>query len=122
MTAIFVLLQKQRRLYKKYEIVVKLDGTYSIGQSGFALYHILVEDNNGESQPVAFFFIKEETIEAISACLKVFADVRIIIASPKGEANNRIRRKKKAMSLCLYVCMSRSITQVFYDRFRTFWF
>ena len=28
-----------------------------------------------------------------------------IIASPKGEANNRIRRKKKAMSLCLYVCM-----------------
>ena len=28
-----------------------------------------------------------------------------IIASPKGEANNRTRRKKKAMSLCLYVCM-----------------
>lgn len=53
--------------------------TVNIGQSGFALYHILVEDNNGESQPVAFFFIKEETIEAISACLKGFADVRIII-------------------------------------------
>jgi hypothetical protein len=30
---------------------------------------------------------------------------KLIIASPKGEANNRIRRKKKAMSLCLYVCM-----------------
>jgi hypothetical protein len=29
----------------------------------------------------------------------------VIIASPKGEANNRIRRKKKSMSLCLYVCM-----------------
>jgi hypothetical protein len=53
--------------------------TVNIGQSIFALYHILVEDNNGESQPVAFFFIKEETIEAISACLKGFADVRIII-------------------------------------------
>jgi hypothetical protein len=31
--------------------------------------------------------------------------VNQFIASPKGEANNRIRRKKKAMSLCLYVCM-----------------
>jgi hypothetical protein len=29
----------------------------------------------------------------------------LIIASPKGEANNRIRRKKKAMSLCLSVCL-----------------
>jgi hypothetical protein len=28
----------------------------------------------------------------------------IMIASPKGEANNRIRRKK-AMSLCLSVCV-----------------
>jgi hypothetical protein len=27
-----------------------------------------------------------------------------IIASPKGEANNRIRRKKKALSLCMSVC------------------
>jgi chromosome segregation ATPase len=44
-----------------------------------------------------------------------------IIASPKGEANNRIRRKKKAMSLCMSVCMSRSIARAFYDRFRTFW-
>jgi hypothetical protein len=29
----------------------------------------------------------------------------LIIASPKGEANNRIRRKKKVMSLCMSVCM-----------------
>jgi hypothetical protein len=35
----------------------------------------------------------------------VFLCKGLIIASPKGEANNRIRRKKKAMSLCLYVCM-----------------
>ncbi len=31
-------------------------------------------------------------------------DKKSVIASPKGEANNRIRRKKKAMSLCMYVC------------------
>jgi hypothetical protein len=30
--------------------------------------------------------------------------VSSLIASPKGEANNRIRRKKKAMSLCMCVC------------------
>jgi hypothetical protein len=30
---------------------------------------------------------------------------KILIASPKGEANNRIRRKIKAMSLCMYVCV-----------------
>jgi hypothetical protein len=28
----------------------------------------------------------------------------LVIASPKGEANNRIRRKKNTMSLCLSVC------------------
>lgn len=58
MAAIFVQLDKQWRLYKKYGIVVQLDGTYITTQSWFALYHILIEDNNGDSKPVAFFFIK----------------------------------------------------------------
>lgn len=41
--------------------------------------HLLIEDNNGDGQPVAKFFIKEETTEAISACLKVFSEVRTTI-------------------------------------------
>ncbi|KAI9550671.1 hypothetical protein GHT06_004575 [Daphnia sinensis] len=59
---------------KTYARKKQLDGTYSTTQSGFALYHILIEYNNGDSKPVAFFFIKKETIEAISACLKVLTD------------------------------------------------
>ncbi|KZS10349.1 Uncharacterized protein APZ42_025207 [Daphnia magna] len=51
----------------------QMDGTYSTNRAGFALYHLLIEDNNGKSQPVAVFFIREETTEAISECLKVFA-------------------------------------------------
>jgi hypothetical protein len=75
--AIYIQLDKQRKLYKKYGKVVELDGTYRITKAGFALYHLLVKDNNGDGQPVAKFFIKEETTEAISACLKVFSEVNI---------------------------------------------
>jgi hypothetical protein len=73
--AIFVQLGKQRRLYSKYGIVLQLDGTYNSNKIGFALYHLMIEDNNGDSQPVAMFFIREETTEAISECLQVFSDV-----------------------------------------------
>jgi hypothetical protein len=74
-TAIFVQLEKQRKLYKMYGKVVEVDGTYNIDQAGFALYHLLIEDNNGDGQPVAMFFIREETTEAISECLRIFAEV-----------------------------------------------
>ncbi|KZS01196.1 Uncharacterized protein APZ42_002218, partial [Daphnia magna] len=72
--AIFVQLERQRKLYKKYGKVLELDGTYKTTRAGFALYHILIEDNNGDGQPVAKFFIKEETIEAIAECLRVFSE------------------------------------------------
>ncbi|KZR99533.1 Uncharacterized protein APZ42_004559, partial [Daphnia magna] len=72
--AIFVQLERQRKLYQKYGKVLELDGTYKTTRAGFALYHILIEDNNGDGQPVAKFFIKEETIEAISECLRVFSE------------------------------------------------
>nr|CAH0109598.1 unnamed protein product [Daphnia galeata] len=72
--AIFVQLSKQRKLYSKYGAVLQLDGTYNTNKLGFALYHLMIEDNNGDSQPVAMFFIREETTEAISECLRVFSD------------------------------------------------
>lgn len=52
-----------------------MDGTHGSNKSGFALYHLMIHDNNGASQPVAFFFIKEETKEAISECLQIFTEV-----------------------------------------------
>lgn len=78
-TAIFVQLEKQRKLYKMYGKVVEVDGTYNIEQAGFALYHLLIEDNNGDGQPVALFFIREETTEAISECLRIFAEVMNVL-------------------------------------------
>lgn len=74
--AIFVQMERQRKLYEKYGKLLQLDGTYRTTQAGFALYHLLIEDNNGSGQPVALFFLKEETTEAISACLKNFAEVK----------------------------------------------
>ncbi|KZS02016.1 Uncharacterized protein APZ42_001107, partial [Daphnia magna] len=53
---------------------VEVDGTYRTTQAGFVLYHLLIEDDNGFGQPVAFFFIKEETTEAISECLQIFSE------------------------------------------------
>lgn len=41
-------------------------------KAGFSLYHLLIEDNNGDGQPVAMFFMKEETVESIATCLQVF--------------------------------------------------
>lgn len=73
--AIYVQMEKQRKLYKKYGKLIHLDGTYKTTQAGFALYHLLIEDNNGLGQPIALFFLKEEKTEAISACLRIFAEV-----------------------------------------------
>ena len=47
---------------------------------------------------------------------QTFVDqLREFFASPKGEANNRIRRKKSHVTL--YVCLSRSIARTFHYRF-----
>jgi hypothetical protein len=64
-SAIFVQLEQQRKIYNKYGTVIELDGTYKTKNAGFALYHLLIHDNNGDGQPVAFFFVKEETTDAI---------------------------------------------------------
>lgn len=75
--AIFVQLEKQRQLYKTYGNVIELDGTYKTTRAGFSLYHLLIEDNNGDGQPVAMFFVKEETTDSISTCLEVFSEVEV---------------------------------------------
>lgn len=77
--AIYVQLDKQRKMYKTYGKVIDLDGTNRTTNAGFSLYHLLVEDNNGDGQPVAMFFIKEETTDAISACLQIFSEVYFIL-------------------------------------------
>ena len=74
---IFIQRKQQRELYKKYGEVVELDGTYKILKLSMALYTILVEDNYGIGQLVAYFFVKEETTESIMEGLSIFAAVSL---------------------------------------------
>jgi hypothetical protein len=52
-----------------------MDGTHNITQIAMPLYTLLVQDNFGVGQPVAFFFVTEETEEMIATGLKFFCDV-----------------------------------------------
>lgn len=52
-----------------------MDGTYDTNNLGFSLYHLLGVDNNGESQPLAQFFTKTETKEALAEFLRIFTEV-----------------------------------------------
>ena len=36
----------------------------------------MIVDNNGNGQPVALYFTKEETTVAISECLRIFVEVQ----------------------------------------------
>lgn len=65
----------QRKVYLKYGTVVEMDGTYGVTNVGFPLYHLLCEDNNGESQPVAQYFTRSEMMEDISKFLQMFSEV-----------------------------------------------
>ncbi|XP_045025752.1 uncharacterized protein LOC123470097 [Daphnia magna] len=51
-----------------------MDGTYKITKIGFSLYHLMIVDNNDNSQPIAWVFTKEETTVAISECLRIFVE------------------------------------------------
>lgn len=67
--------ESQRKLYSKMGTVLEMDGTYDTNNAGFSLYHLLCEDNNGESQPVAQYFTKTETKAALSDFLRIFTEV-----------------------------------------------
>lgn len=67
--------ESQRKLYSKIGTVLEMDGTYGTNNVGFSLYHLMWEDNNGESQPVAQYFTKTETKGALSDFLRIFTEV-----------------------------------------------
>ncbi|EFX73508.1 hypothetical protein DAPPUDRAFT_325223 [Daphnia pulex] len=51
-----------------------MEGTYGTNNVGFSLYHLMCEDNNGESQHVAQYFTKTETKGALSDFLRIFTE------------------------------------------------
>ena len=52
---LYIQFAAQRQLYQKYGEVLQLDGTHNITQLAMPLYTLLVQDNFGVGQPVAFF-------------------------------------------------------------------
>lgn len=73
--AIFIQLEPQRKMYKNYRTFIDVDGTYNANKCSFALYHLIIHENNGAGQPIVLFFIKEETKKAKSECLQIFTEV-----------------------------------------------
>lgn len=73
--------ESQKKLYPVIGTVVLMDGTHGTNNSGFTLYHLLSEDNNGESQPVAQYFTKFENKESISEFLRIFSEVKKLMKS-----------------------------------------
>jgi hypothetical protein len=52
-----------------------MEGTYGTNNVNFSLYHLMCEDNNGESQPVAQYFTKTYSKGALSDFLRIFTEV-----------------------------------------------
>jgi hypothetical protein len=62
------------KVFRSNGTVLELNGFYRTTKADFALYHLLIHDSNGVGKPFAFF-IKEETTDAVSECLKIFTEV-----------------------------------------------
>jgi hypothetical protein len=67
--------ESQRKLYSKIGTVLDMEGTYGTNNVNFSLYHLMCEDNNGESQPVAQYFTKTYSKGALSDFLRIFTEV-----------------------------------------------
>ena len=74
---IFFQTESQRKLYPTIGKVLIMDGTHGTNNSGYTLYHLLGEDNNGESQPLAQYFTKTKTKESIGEFLRIFSEVKL---------------------------------------------
>ena len=73
---IFFQTESQRKLYPIIGKVLIMDGTHGTNNVDFTLYHLLGEDNNGNSQPIAQYFTKTETKESIGEFLRIFSEVK----------------------------------------------
>ncbi|KZS05382.1 Uncharacterized protein APZ42_031446 [Daphnia magna] len=71
---IYAQLSEQRRFYQRYGEVLQLDGTHSVTNTPMPLYTLIVKDNYGVGQPVAFFFKREETGATMAIGLKQFCE------------------------------------------------
>ena len=75
-TIIYIQLKIQKKWYNLFGEVCQLDGTYRLLRiCMYSLYTVMVSDNNGNGQPVAFFLVRDETKKSIKQGLKMFAKV-----------------------------------------------
>jgi hypothetical protein len=78
-THIYIQLAIQKDLFVKFGHLVQYDGTHRTNKCGMPLYTLLIEDNFGVGQPVAYCFMREETSDSIRLALETFAKVLIIL-------------------------------------------
>ena len=79
--------KEMKDMFQSFPEVLFVDATYHINNLQMALYVLLVEDGNGESEIVGFWLLREETAEMISAAVNQFvsenpatAQVQVIMA------------------------------------------
>lgn len=64
----------QRKLFVNFCEVVQMDATYKTNNMRFPLYTLLVVDNNGVGQPVAFGILAKEDQQHIEKFLEIFKE------------------------------------------------
>jgi hypothetical protein len=52
-----------------------MDATYRTTQYGLPMFVMTVVDNHGHGQPIAMFFVQEETGDSIAEVLRIFQQV-----------------------------------------------
>lgn len=77
-THICIQLAIQQDLFVKFGHLVQFDDTHRTNKCCMPLYTLLIEDNFGVGQPVAYCFMKEETSDSIRLALETFSKVWII--------------------------------------------
>ena len=79
--------KEMKDMFQSFPEVLFVDATYRINNLQMALYVLLVEDGNGESEIVGFWLLREETAEMITSAVNQFvsdnpasAQVEVIMA------------------------------------------
>ncbi|CAF1088511.1 unnamed protein product [Brachionus calyciflorus] len=64
--------------FKNYGSLIHLDGTFKLNCENYLLYVILVQDSNCNGRPIAYCFMRNETLENLEFFYKTFTEINDI--------------------------------------------
>ena len=70
--AIFFQDQEMKNMFRAFPEVIFVDSTYRTNNTQMAMYVLLVEDGNGESEIVAVWFLRDETADVVTTAVNTF--------------------------------------------------